>query len=340
MTFNPNEPRDEKGKWVAGNGNLGGSHPSGPFMYLHDAGNVDRADKIASIAADTAKQLGFDPTLINVTDESRTFELNGKTLNYAGAAHLTGPQGENTVRPKGTITLYTPHAGPESAIPGLTAHEVQHQKFQAFLNDYKDERERMEKDPDYEATKPKWSAPDADGTIHKLTPGSDDFMRPDGTLKEPYDKRYPVYSAWQDAMATSTQDFAKTDGVSGYSRDWWDAWHAGKANTDQAMHETLAEIARVKLETFKPAAERKAALAEYTAAHEKNIAEIKALGGQWTDEDEKEWKKTAANANRADRVTHMMRKKDGLMKLKPGLDPKWNKLYKAVEDNWKRRGGS
>jgi hypothetical protein len=39
---------------------------------------------------------------------------------------------------------------------------------------------------------------------------------------------------------------AKDDGVSDYSKAWWDAWKTGQAHTDQAMTETIAEMARLK----------------------------------------------------------------------------------------------
>ena len=42
--------------------------------------------------------------------------------------------------------------------------------------------------------------------------------------------------------------FAESDGLSDYSFNWWKAWKEGKATTHLAMHETLAEMARLKLE--------------------------------------------------------------------------------------------
>lgn len=300
------EARDNHGRWTAG---ANGFHDAGPNMNINDPAQVEKADSMAKLAAETAKQMDFNSKYITVSDEHRTFELNGKTYNYAGAAFLDASH---------AVVLYTPHINAEN-VQAVTAHEIEHQKYQAFIDDYAKEKEALFNDPDYKATLPKW---EGDKMVHSGRP--DNFMRPDGSLHEPFASRYPVYTAWDEANRPSiTEGFAKSDGVSGYSRDWWDAWHAQKANTSQAMHETLAEIGRLRYEAK---ANR--------AAHDSNVEYIKSHGGQWTSADESKWR--AAQQP----ITHLVRKSNGMMGLRKGIDPIWNTLYKAVDANWKRRDDS
>lgn len=283
------EARNKQGEWTAG-----GSSGQRPSVSLSDTSEptARKAEIIASLAAKSADVLGYKPNAITVTDQEHKFMLNGVEHKAAGTADLNA----------GTIKLYTGQIHSNDDVPGLMAHEVMHQKFQTFVNDYEAERKALELDPDYhKETTSKWVKFDennpahveskrtgnmvtTDGQIRERDLG---FMRADGLLNAPYDAKYPTYQAFTKAHMPGSSDFAKTDGVSKYSRDWWDAWHGQTASTSQAMHETLAEIARLRFE---------------------------------------------GNA-----VNHMVRKKDNLLTLRKTIDPKWNALYKAVDEHWKKR---
>ena len=98
------------------------------------------------------------------------------------------------------------------------------------------------------------------------TGGLDVVMFPDGRLKPPYDTKYPLahaYAVWDVDKNTASgklpEDLspkpeapylrnilATTDGVSDYSHQWWEAYFAGKCTEQQAIHETLAEMAALK----------------------------------------------------------------------------------------------
>ena len=219
-----NEPRDYHGRWTAGSAaaesrdlhNVSVSD-RGPYVAVENMAHAEDAKRIALAASLVAMKLGFDPTKINVTDTEAKFVLNGREWNAAGEAD----------RATGLITLYTQQLSP-SSIPGVTAHEIMHQKFNAFTQDYDAERKKMTQDPAY------------------LSNG---FMKADGFLAEPYASKYPLYQQYQKLMEPSiTEGFAKSDGVSQYSRDWWTSWKAGQAKTDQAFHETLAEMAKIHYE--------------------------------------------------------------------------------------------
>lgn len=222
-------PRDPQGRFAQG-----GVQPSPVFTPEGDA-NVDVSDdydkkqgaeRYAKAAGNVARDLGFDPKNITVVDGDKKFELNGKTYDYAGAADLNS----------GMVTLYADHLSP-AAVEPTTAHEIMHEKFQTFMSAYGHERDEVFKEPG--------PAPDPEGKYYwQRKGGSDAVMSPDGTLREAYASKYPLYQ--QMAIfdrAHSTEDLAKSDGITNYSKDWWKAWHDGKAHTEQAMHETLAEMA-------------------------------------------------------------------------------------------------
>jgi hypothetical protein len=305
-------------------------------MDVANAANAEKADTVAKIAAQVAEKLDFDPKGINISDDSRTFELNGKVMNYAGWA--TRPSKPRLVTEQdgskqvvgggiGTVTLFTPHVGNNpSAIAGVAAHEIAHQKFNALLSDKNADSLKMPHDPDY-GKDPEWkvydptnpahaemkangalvSTPQTDGTVKIREPG---FMRPDGTLNEPYASKYPAYQAYTKAMMPMIAKFAKSDGVSDYSKEYWQGvqtpveksfinssgveqkYTTASIPTESAFHETLAEIARLKY-AGEP-------------VYHKKLGEVDGKPVYFS---------TSAK----------------------GVKPEWSALYKAVNENWKRR---
>lgn len=175
----------------------------------------ESARRIKLAATTVAEKLNFNPDDINVTLEDKTFQLNGASYHYAGSADL------NT----GKLTLYEPNiAG--ATVFGVTAHEIGHAKFEDFLKDYATERDEVFKE-------------------------SASIMKPDGTLRAPFDEKYPTYQRYEQLFEGNLARLAKEDGVSEYSRQWWEAVKAGKALSKLGMHETLAEMTRLEYETGK-----------------------------------------------------------------------------------------
>jgi hypothetical protein len=338
-----NQPRDYHGRWTASGVGYSEAHahPAGPYMDIKNKEQADTADHVANTAAGVAQKLGYDPASINVIDDTHPFELNGKTLYAAGTAQtppepklIINPDGSKTITGQGdphsgigTVTLYTPTIGKNTAnIVGVTAHEITHQKFNAFLNDKKSDELRMQSDPDYNKDS-KWvtydennpqhaalkaggsvvTSPQPDGTTKIREPG---FMRPDGLLNEPYASKYPAYQGWTKATMPGISELEKTDGVSDYSKEYWLGTHKsveGEFTNPQgsqqkyttlsvppmlAVNETLAEIGRLKY-SGEP-------------VYHKKLGEV---------EGSKVYFSTS----------------------KKGINPKWNALYKAMDDNWKRR---
>lgn len=202
--MNENEPRDAHGRWVAA------GSPT-PLVAVSDIAHRADANQVALAAAPIAYSLGFDPKRIDVSDADKTFMLNGEPHKYAGSADLK----------TGLVTLYSPNL-PAQQIPGIVAHEISHQKFEAFMRDYAAERQRLSDDPDA-----------AKG------------MKADGTLRTPLDAKYPLYNEYTKNFEGHAAEMADQDGVTAYSREWWDAYKSGTATQNQAYHETIAELGKL-----------------------------------------------------------------------------------------------
>jgi hypothetical protein len=78
---------------------------------------------------------------------------------------------------------------------------------------------------------------------------------------------FPASRLLEEPLERNASEMYRSDGVSSYSAQWWQAWAEGKATTQQAVNETLAEMARIKHETghlpeVQPSLAFKAALAK------------------------------------------------------------------------------
>ncbi|MET0721795.1 MAG: hypothetical protein ABWY64_13290, partial [Tardiphaga sp.] len=108
------------------------------------------------------------------------------------------------------------------------AHEVQHQRFNTVYGRYQSEMHSIMLEP----------------RTGYVAGGVDPVLRADGTLRPPYDEKYPVYNAWQEYYQSKVRELHEQDGVSEYSESYWGAVKAGEGDAHSAVHETLAEIAR------------------------------------------------------------------------------------------------
>jgi hypothetical protein len=191
-----------------------------------------RKNEVESKARIAAAQLDFDPDNVHFTDEDKTFKLNGKDYHFAGS-YMRGESG---------VTIYHKNVALAS-VPGITAHEIGHRKFDALRTRYRDERDDVMKEPG--------PPPDPNGQYWwQKNGGHDAVMAPDGTLRAPYDKKYPVYHAWSE-LDLKYDKMKKDDGVSDYSKEYWDGFAKGDVPIDKPFHETIAEMSRRKLEEGK-----------------------------------------------------------------------------------------
>ena len=209
--------------------------------------NKAHVQMVRGMASSVAKDLGYDQNKIALGAEGeldQNFVLNGKQYKAAGLAYTRSTDPAL----KGTIKLFPSQMWDEKAVQGVTAHEIEHIKFQDAYDRYQKERDAVMLDP---GPSPK---PDAEHHWEKVG-GLDAVMKPDGTLRPPYDEKYPAYQAMMQTYGMNgSAEYAAGDGVSDYSDEYWKQWEANEKTAKyfhSAMHETLAEMARSKYTTGK-----------------------------------------------------------------------------------------
>ena len=205
MAYNPDEPRDYHGRWTSGGDTLVPAAAHEIAAAQAEGADLQPAEintgRIRAIVDDVAKKLNFDPAKISISHEDNEFTLNGAKRMAAGIA-----------KPTGEAVIYDKHVTPET-VAGVAAHEIMHEKYFAFLADYRKEYDAMMKDPG--------PPPDPNGQYWwQKKGGTDAIMNPDGTLKGDYANKYPIYNAYQEITNGNNWDkMKKLDGVSDYSRD-------------------------------------------------------------------------------------------------------------------------
>ena len=214
-------PRDEDGRFGTGSGPEFGPTSIGvPFYERSAREQEDYGRKVLAIHAEAALQ-GFPNEKVDTSAEHKTFQLGDQQLSYAGAAILNEDR----------IIIYPDQLHNQVAIKGIVSHEIQHVKFETVMRARGEESQRMMAD-------------------------TRDVMRPDGTIRDgtrpadngaSYVKEYPLVSEFAPLLeGKAWESLVKDDGVSEYSEKWWNEWKAGKAGTWSAVHETIAEMARLK----------------------------------------------------------------------------------------------
>jgi hypothetical protein len=181
----------------------------------HAATLAEKLKHFRSTAEEMGKRANFDTSKIKFGEVAPDYVLNGRHFKAAGVANLGS----------GEITLYPGAESSEEFFRGVVAHEMEHQKFQFFLDEQSRELEEIIKLPKPERRR-------------------DDPMKPDGTLRTPeLREKYPAYSAYTEIIGKHYDELKEEDGVTKYSREWWQAYNNKTANIEQAWHETMAEIA-------------------------------------------------------------------------------------------------
>jgi hypothetical protein len=216
--YNPDQPRDDHGRWTSGGASVVDEHvDTGPAREYKGPSAFHVADWAGKVKDD----LGYRGSFMVDSNEPEKFKVGEQT--YAKA-------GQFDPRNK-LITLYTQGMKWSTAddIRGIMAHEVEHAKFDRAKEAHDAEWKEIMKIP-------------ADPRH--------DAVRPDGLLNAPYDKQFPNYQEFERAyFLPFTESWRLTDGVSNYSVDWWKAQLGGTARSEQAINETLAEMAKAKYTT-------------------------------------------------------------------------------------------
>ena len=171
------------------------------------------SDAMLHRCKDIAKQMFVDPDSIHSSLAVQKGDM-GVTL---ATTDMAGTK----------ITMMARVCDPQT-FPGTLVHEITHIKYTALRNEYKVQRASVE---------------DALGQMSPQERAAS--INPDGTLNGPLAEMHPIYQEF-----TSLYDvdaLQKEGGVTPYSKAWW-AKTKGGHYYSSAVYETLAEMARMKIE--------------------------------------------------------------------------------------------
>ena len=97
-----------------------------------------RVRSLQNQAEAVSKTLGFDASRIDFVKGTREFDVNGVKHTAAGDADIY--KGD-----AGRVRLYTDHIYGSEALAGITAHEIEHFKYQSALDGYRKDLEALAK---------------------------------------------------------------------------------------------------------------------------------------------------------------------------------------------------
>lgn len=179
----------------------------------------DHVRGVQVVVNDVAKARGFPLNKIYMSQVERPFEVNGTKYMTAGLAYFES----------GTIVVMPSQLGSVKAAERLMAHEVAHHEYEQVSRALGAERSALMKDP----------------AVTSGGYGLNSGMKPDGSLRTPeLQAKYPLYSKLHPVYESpeAFRKLEKEDGVTQYSRDYWEAYKKGEVTRHQAEHETFAEI--------------------------------------------------------------------------------------------------
>jgi DNA topoisomerase IB len=219
--YDPDQLRDDHGRWTDQGG---GKSRVGTLSDLSEealerimeaTGSPTREEIIAE-----ADRQRIPSDEIFVSNERKTFKVGDVEYNLGGVADSH----------KKTITIYNAHMTKED-MPGMLAHEAMHIRYAYAIQGYSEEMEKMRAD-------------------------KRDVMRPDGSIRDgtkpadkgqDYTKEYPLHAAGG-LVDVGIPTLQKSDGLTDYSRTWWEEAGRTPGHVSTAINETLAEMHRLKVE--------------------------------------------------------------------------------------------
>lgn len=228
VRYSEDQPRDEHGRWSStGAGDkedktqeMFGGRQKEEMEFLRPEMSDHEAK--AAIVRNMAREMGFPTSKVIVNEgHGKVFEVNGVKMMEAGHAEIYTT---------GNIVLFTGALGNREDVRGVTAHEIEHVRFEGVLKAYQQ---------DYNDFK-EWARTDREKFDAITFPNGE--INPDSAASTVL----PVYSKLGPMMDEKWEQLRDEDGVSTYSKTYWDGWKAGTVDRWRAVHETLAEIARQK----------------------------------------------------------------------------------------------
>jgi hypothetical protein len=217
----------------------GAEGPTQGQIAQSEALKAQHGREILGAGKASAVFLDYPPEKIALGDEYN-FAIGEKSHTAAGTAH-----------PDGTITLYPAKIWDAKVVPGIMAHEVMHQKYRIVQAAYLADMRKIQDEPGPPPNPQGEHDWEREGGKYAVT-------KPDGAPRPPYDKKYPLYTDMHSHFLAMPER-AKSDGVTPYSKEYWDDAYKSAApgaqyewsRAQKAENETLAEMASVQLETKK-----------------------------------------------------------------------------------------
>lgn len=210
--FNPDQPRDDHGRWTSG----GGGETRPLEIQPKPLSELPRGKTIEAKVLETARAMEFPEDKIEFKNEKFYFKIGSEELQRQ-AAGLYDPL-------TGKVTIY-PNTLGEKTAQSVVAHEIMHHKYQVVLNRIDEEERALAKDPRV--------------ATHK---------NPDGTLRWPLDKKYPVYNANQSFFHGPNSEehnwrrMFTADDISDYANAYSKEALNGKLYAGHAWNENFAEM--------------------------------------------------------------------------------------------------
>jgi hypothetical protein len=223
--FNPDEARDESGKWTSGGGDSkGAADPSKDQKKMETlTADMSTFDAHSAMIRNEARRQGYPVSKVSVAWGTQNFKVGDQEFTKGGEAE----------RSSGQITIY-PQAFADqvnlTGMSGVMSHEIEHTRFNAVMSVY-----------DQEATK-----------LHTLAVSDhvsyDAVTRGNGYLDHAKSaEQFPVMTKLEPYLDENRDKMVKDDGVTDYSKAYWTAMSENKGvNYRTAVSETLSEISRLK----------------------------------------------------------------------------------------------
>ena len=228
LRFDPDQPRDPDGKFAStGAEKTPGDNQKQPEFLKPD---MSTHDARTAIARNTARELNFPVEKVKcIEGAGREFKIGDRAFTEGGHAEIYTT---------GNIVIYT-GSNSDSGIRGVVAHEVEHVRFEGVLDDYNKEMGHLSD----------WALNDHEQYDKVTDPVG--FLDPEkgaGAV-------LPTATVLQPFLELNIDQLAKDDGVTDYSKAYWDAvkspesvakYGGYKQSRERAIHETLAEMAKMK----------------------------------------------------------------------------------------------
>jgi len=206
--FNPDQPRDESGKFTSGGG--GGSAEEQPMP----AGPVPMAMRESLVKETIAKMDLSGEITYKIMPAGENIPVIVGGVNIGDRAADYDPE-------TGEIRIFDGAFSSEDELKGILAHEVQHHIFHSVEERYHDE-------------------------LVAIVEAPESPVRASGALKPEYVNQYPVYNQLYEFRELTNERVRKADGITEYSKSYWTKEALSKNfSWPRAINETLAEVARL-----------------------------------------------------------------------------------------------